>query len=114
MTTKASRTSAGFLYVGIKGCVVAVAKDTGEVAWMHRLRKGSSFVPIVREGPHLYALSGGELTCLDAKSGDPVWHNPLKGLGTGYATLAGAEPPVQAIASEEASRAAAAAAASSG
>ena len=112
MAKRANRESAGFLYVGIRGSVVAVAKDTGEVAWLHRLRKGSGFVPIVREGPHLYAVSGGEVTCLDARTGEPVWHNPLKGLGTGYATLAGAEPPVQAIAAEQAARAAAAAAAS--
>ena len=29
MATKASRTTADFLYVGIKGCVVAVRKDSG-------------------------------------------------------------------------------------
>lgn len=108
MATKASRTTADFLYVGIKGCVVAVRKDSGTIEWNHRLPRGSSFVPIVREGPHLYAISGGELSCLDARTGEVVWHNRLKGYGTGYATLAGAEDATAAIAAEVAARAAAA------
>jgi hypothetical protein len=36
-----------FLYVGIKGHVVALRKRDGSIAWETNPPKGSSFVPIV-------------------------------------------------------------------
>ena len=78
------------IYVGIRGSVVAVRKPGGEIAWSTRLRKGSSLVPILVEGNRLYAVSGGELSCLDASSGKLVWHNPLRGFGMGFAALGSA------------------------
>jgi outer membrane protein assembly factor BamB len=97
------------LYVGIKGGVLALRKHDGKVTWFTKLRRGSSFVPIIQEGDRLYAASGGEVTCLDATSGAVLWHNTLKGYGTGYASLAGAGFPTGAAALEQAARAAAAA-----
>ena len=34
------------------------------------------------------ARAGGELFALDPKSGELLWHEPLKGFGTGLVTLA--------------------------
>ena len=107
----AKKTTTDFLYVGIHGTVLALRKSDGEVAWSVRMRMGSSFVPLVQEGGRVYAASGGEVTCLDSASGEILWHNTLKGLGTGYVALAGASFPIGAAALEQAAHAAAAASA---
>ncbi|HET6204514.1 MAG TPA: PQQ-binding-like beta-propeller repeat protein [Planctomycetota bacterium] len=98
------------LFVGIKGSVVALHKATGEVAWSIKLRQGASYVPILAEGGFVFALSGGEVTCLSAADGKPVWHNELKGFGRGHSLLAGAQnagvAPAAAAAEEAQARAA--------
>jgi hypothetical protein len=37
-----------FLYVGIKGAVLALRKNDGSILWKTDLSRGSSFVPIVQ------------------------------------------------------------------
>jgi outer membrane protein assembly factor BamB len=100
-----------FLFVGIKGSVVALRRDTGEIAWTTALPKGSSLVPLVVEGGRVIAISGGEVSCLDPATGKRLWHNKLKGYGTGYAMLAGSQNP-SAVAAIAAATVAAAAGAS--
>ena len=104
------------LFVGIKGSVVALRKETGQVAWAIKLRSGTTYVPIVAEEGFVYAVSGGEVTCLSAADGKPVWHNELKGYGRGHCLLAGAANPgaVSAAAAIEEQRRAAAGAAAGG
>lgn len=75
------------LYVGIRGSVVALHRDTGEIAWRTHL-KGAEFVNLIVDGDHIYATTYGEAFCLDARSGQSLWHNRLKGLGLGLASLA--------------------------
>ena len=101
MPSKSKSTLPDLLYVGIKGSVVALQKSDGKIAWSVRLPKGSSFVPIVQQGERLYAASSGEVSCLDAASGKVLWHNPLKGFGSGYASLAGAGFPMGAAQGEQ-------------
>lgn len=74
------------IHVGLKGSVVALRRDTGEIAWSRRL-KGSDFVNLLIEQDRVYAATYGEIFCLDAGTGQGLWHNPLKGYGTGLATL---------------------------
>jgi outer membrane protein assembly factor BamB len=104
--------AAGLIHVGIKGRVVALDRATGDITWSTTLKKGSSFVVMAIEGDRLFALSGGEITCLDAATGQELWHNPLKGFGTGYALFA-ADGPGSATSAIAAAQAAAAAAAAS-
>jgi hypothetical protein len=113
VTMPAKKNTPDLLYLGIRGTVVALRRSDGEIAWSVRLRKGTSFVPLIQEGERLFAASGGEVTCLDAASGAILWHNVLKGFGTGYVALAGACFPIGAAALEEAAHAAAAASAAS-
>jgi outer membrane protein assembly factor BamB len=103
-----------FVYLGIRGCVVALDQESGQIAWSAELHRGSSFVPIVVEGSRVFAASGGEVTCLDATTGALLWHNPLKGFGMGYAMLAGAsnQGVASAVAAAEAAAAGASAATS--
>jgi outer membrane protein assembly factor BamB len=78
------------VFVGIKGSVIALRRDSGETAWSIKLRRGASFVPLVVEGDRVYAISGGEVTCLSASDGKPLWHNEMPGFGRGHAVIAGA------------------------
>lgn len=79
--------SSGFVYVGIKGSVIALNRETGEQVWATHL-KGSEFVNVVHEEDRLFATTAGEIFCLDPKTGQGLWHNRLKGFGTGLSTIA--------------------------
>jgi outer membrane protein assembly factor BamB len=78
-----------FLYVGMRGHVVALRKSDGSIAWDADLPRGSTFVPIVQDGDRVYAASGGEISCLDCGTGEMIWHNPMRGHGAGFVALAG-------------------------
>ena len=110
-SSAASKSSApSLLYVGIKGSVVALDRATGSIVWTARLARGSSLVPLVVENGRVLAVSNGEVSCLDARTGKLIWHNELKGYGTGFAMLAGAQDPsvVAAVAAAAAAAAGAA------
>ena len=44
----------GLVYVGIRGSVLALDRDTGTIVWTTRL-KGGDFVNLWRDGPDLLA-----------------------------------------------------------
>src|SRR5208282_3793381 len=75
------------VFIGIKGSVVALNRATGEQVWATHL-KGSDFVNVVLQDGAILAACDGEIFCLDPLKGDARWHNPLKGFGTGLATIA--------------------------
>jgi len=90
-----------FIYLGVKGSVIALNPATGEQLWATHL-KSSSFVNVVLDGNNLYATTLGEIFCLDPKNGNARWHNPLKGFGLGLVSIAGeAIPPNSALLMEE-------------
>jgi outer membrane protein assembly factor BamB len=103
----------GFVYVGIKGTVVALDRRDGSEVWRTPL-KGGAFACVYRDGDLLLATAGGEIFCLDPKTGALLWQNPLRGLGFGFSSIAGewASPsasPSAAVAAEMQRRQAAAA-----
>ena len=75
------------VFVGIGRSVVALNRATGEQVWATRL-KGYDFVNVLLDGGRIFATSCGEIFCLDPLTGDVLWHNQLKGFGTGLATIA--------------------------
>jgi len=75
------------IFIGIKGSVIALSRDTGEQVWVAPL-KGSDFVNVVLRDGVIVATCYGEVFCLDPITGQRRWHNPLKGYGTGLATIA--------------------------
>jgi outer membrane protein assembly factor BamB len=75
------------VFVGIGRSVVALNGSTGEQVWATRL-KGYDFVNVVLDGGRILATSCGEIFCLDPLTGHLLWHNRLKGFGTGLATIA--------------------------
>jgi outer membrane protein assembly factor BamB len=74
------------IFVGIKGSVVALDRATGAIIWKTDLA-GSDFVNLVCDQANIYATTRGEAFCLDPRSGEVRWHNPLKGLGRDLASL---------------------------
>jgi outer membrane protein assembly factor BamB len=80
--------SSDFVFVGIKGAVIALDRGTGTEVWRSPL-KGSDFVNVVHSDGDLYASTRGELFSLDPGTGHIRWRNPLKGLGWGLVTIAG-------------------------
>src|SRR6266536_5972717 len=79
--------SSELVFVGIRGSVVALNRATGQQVWATRL-KGSDFVNITFQNGLLLASCSGEIFSLDPLTGEGQWHNPLKGFGTGLATIA--------------------------
>ena len=75
------------VFIGIKGSVIALNRTTGQPVWTTRL-KGSDFVNVVLQEGAILASCCGEIFCLDPITGKVMWHNPLKGFGTGLATIA--------------------------
>jgi|SRR5690348_7248346 len=80
------------VFIGIKGSVVALNRVTGEQVWAVNL-KGLGFVNVALQAEAVLACCCGEVFCLDPLTGNPRWHNPLKGFGRGFATIATDEGP---------------------
>jgi len=87
-----ARSRASLVFVGIKNHVVAFDRKNGQEVWRTLLpakhRSGASFVNVVRDADGLFATCAGEVFALDPRNGNLLWHDPLKGLGTGLVTLA--------------------------
>jgi len=79
--------TAQLVFIGIKGSVVALNRATGQQVWATHL-KGSDFVNVALQHGAVLASCSGEIFCLDPLTGNWMWHNPLKGFGTGLATIA--------------------------
>ena len=91
------------VFVGIGRSVVALNRATGEQVWATRI-KGYDFVNVVLDGGSIFATCCGEIFCLDPLTGKVLWHNPLKGFGTGLASIAtenGARSGLAAVLAEK-------------
>jgi outer membrane protein assembly factor BamB len=97
-----------FVFIGVKGTVLALNRYTGEEVWNVSL-KGSEFVNLVLDGENLYATVKGEIFCLNPITGDIRWNNPLRGMGYGLVSIA-SETINQALPAEKRQRDQAAAA----
>jgi outer membrane protein assembly factor BamB len=86
-----------FVFLGIKGSVIALDDTTGAQIWATRL-KGSDFVNLILTENRLYAATKGEIFSLDPGTGKILWQNPLAGMGRGLACIAapGGQPNMTA------------------
>jgi outer membrane protein assembly factor BamB len=113
------RNPPSLVYVGIKGQIVAFNRSTGQEAWRSRLKRSlsASFVHLDRDTQYLYAMTNGEIWCLEPATGSVIWHDPLKGMGTDLASIASDSPlgptgtPIETVMTAVMRRRAAAAAA---
>jgi outer membrane protein assembly factor BamB len=81
------RDQRSFAYVGIKHCVVALDRETGNEMWRTDLHS-SDYVTVFWDGTGLFAANSGEVWRLDPQTGATIWHNQMKGLGRGLVSLA--------------------------
>jgi len=90
------------IIIGIKGSVLALNAFTGAEVWRTHC-KGSSFINVVEQDGRIFATTYGEIFCLDANTGQILWHNPLRGMGFGHITISGSGqvPFAQQISDEE-------------
>ena len=79
--------SQGHLYIGIRGCVLAIDRATGQEVWSTSL-KGAEFVNVVLDCGQLFAGSKGRLYRLDPATGTILWENGLTGMGWGLIAMA--------------------------
>src|SRR3974390_1424433 len=92
--------TAQLVFIGIKGSVVALNRATGQQVWATHL-KGSDFVNVVVQDGAVLASCCGEIFSLDPLTGVVMWRNPLKGFGTGLATIAMAQSANAAVLAEK-------------
>ena len=103
------------IYVGLNGRVAALDRSTGEIVWEWRSPKpGAGYVTLLVDGSLLIASVSGYTYGLDARTGEQLWFNELKGYGVGVASIAsmGGSTSQPVILQAAAANAAAAAAAS--
>lgn len=88
------RNPPSLVYVGIKGQVVAFNRSTGVEAWRAKLKRSisGSYVHLYRDTQYLFALSGGEIWCMEPATGTVLWHDPMRGLGMDIASVASDSP----------------------
>ena len=75
------------IYIGMKGRVMAVDRQTGKAVWETHL-SGSGMVNLVWDEGLLFAHTKGELYCVEPSAGRVLWKNDLPGMGYGMGTLA--------------------------
>jgi len=94
------------LFLGIKGHVVCLDKQTGREIWRKKLRS-STLTNIVFDGDTLHAYCRGHLYSLNPHTGDILWENQLHGLGYGYCMIASEDAHYmsQAVSSAQAQQA---------
>lgn len=102
-----------WLYIGIKGSVLCLAKRNGKEIWRTNLRS-SVLVNVVVDGDLVYAYARGHLYGLDANTGDLIWENPLPGLGYGHCIIATKDSQTAVIAAQQIQAATAAASTAAG
>jgi outer membrane protein assembly factor BamB len=76
------------LFVGFNRRVAALSKHTGEIFWTWKAPKGHGFVSLLVEDDRVYVSVSGYVYCLDAATGQQLWHNPMAGFGIGVTCLA--------------------------
>jgi outer membrane protein assembly factor BamB len=80
---------ANTVFIGMRGHVLALDRNTGNEIWRTPL-KSCGFVNVSLDGLDLFATTHGEIFCLDPSTGRCLWNNPLRGMGYGLICIAGA------------------------
>ena len=75
------------LFIGIRGAVLALDKQSGARVWETNL-ESSGFVTLLVEGNQVFAGTHGKVFCLNAATGELLWQDGLRGYGYGLLSLA--------------------------
>ncbi len=102
------------VFIGFNGKAAALDRRSGAILWQWSAPKGAGYVSLLLDGDSLFAAVNGYTYCLDPRTGQQLWFNPMKGFGfgvTSIATAAGHTPHAE-LAERQAEQQQAAAAAS--
>ena len=94
------------LFIGIKGHVICLDKETGKSVWTKQLKTSSGITNVHLDGDYLFASTRGHLFCLNPDDGSEKWTNPLNGMGSGPCIIATHNQTSTLMASESESSAA--------
>ena len=76
------------VFVGFNRRVAALEKRNGEIVWKWKASKGTGDVSLLLEGERLFVAVSGYQYCLDARTGNELWFNPMTGFGFGVTCIA--------------------------
>lgn len=76
------------VYLGIKGHIVCLDKESGSKQWATKLNLTSGVTNVYLDDDKLFAYSGGHLFCLRSDDGEILWENKLNGFGYGACIIA--------------------------
>ncbi|MBS0260498.1 MAG: PQQ-binding-like beta-propeller repeat protein [Planctomycetes bacterium] len=87
------------IYVGLRGRVAALHRETGELVWNWKspLPFRGQCVTLLLDGDRLIVSISGYMHALDAGTGSELWSNNLPGFGIGVTSLASARSAVVGI-----------------
>ena len=92
------------LFIGIKGHVICLNKETGKSIWTTKLKSLSNITNIHFDGSYIFACVKGYLYCLNPDDGSINWENPLNGLGSGPCIIASDGQSSAIVASDQVSQ----------
>ncbi len=101
------------IFTGFNKRVAALHRSTGDIIWEWKSPQGTSYVTLLLDRDLLIVSVDGYMYGLEALSGTERWANPMKGFGTGVASLTSVSGSAQGLAGAAAANAAAAAASQS-
>lgn len=81
-------TNAEMVFVGFNGRAAGLDRRSGDVLWQWSAPKGSGYVSLLLDGDALFAAVNGYTYCLDPRTGQQLWFNPMKGFGHGVTSIA--------------------------
>ena len=98
--------TADLVYVGFLNRVAALERQTGRIVWEWEATKGRSYLTLLLDRGVLVVSVDGYMYGLEASTGREMWFNPMKGFGTGVASLASTNGTAQNVAASAAASAA--------
>jgi len=100
--------TADLVFVGYNRRVAALHRRTGEIVWEWKAPNGTCYVSLLLDSGMLIVSVNGYMYGLNAATGSQLWHNPMKGFGTGVAAMVSmngmSSNPLAASAADEAAR----------
>ncbi len=76
------------VFVGFSGKAAALDRRSGAILWQWSAPKGAGYVSLLLDGDSLFAAVNGYTYCLDPRTGQQLWFNPMKGFGYGVTSIA--------------------------
>lgn len=81
-------TLADLVFVAFGKNVVALDRENGTKVWDWKPPKGGGWIAVLLDGDRLIVSAHGYMYCLDPLTGEELWRNDLKGMGTGIPCIA--------------------------